>query len=106
MFTAMTRAKFKTFVLGVNSDVMSTLCAEFEEVKNKNYMLDFVYPTADVLKEMQSIAKVESKKMDTVQRVYSDIGNDMDITLELLKEQVGAASIKDLINELKKYADE
>lgn len=106
LFTAMTRAKFKTFVLGVNSDVMSTLCAEFEEVKNKNYMLDFVYPTADVLKEMQSIAKVESKKMDTVQRVYSDIGNDMDITLELLKEQVGAASIKDLINELKKYADE
>lgn len=105
LFTAMTRAKFKTVVLGVNSEVMETLCAEFEEVKSKNYMLDFVYPTEDVLKKMQSIAKVETEKMDTVQRVYNDVGNDTDITLEVLKEQMGAASMKDLIKELQKYLD-
>lgn len=106
LFTAMTRAKFKTYVLGVKSEVMDTLCSEFEEVKSKNYTLDFVYPTKDVLEEMQSIARVETEKMDKVQRVYKDVGENTDITLEVLKEQVGAASIKDLIKELEKYLDE
>lgn len=106
LFTAMTRAKFKTVVLGANSEVMDTLCAEFQEVRNKEYMLDFVYPTEDVLRKMQSIAKVESEKMDTVQRVYNDVGDDTDITLEVLKEQMGAASMKDLIKELQKYLNE
>ena len=65
-----------------------------------------MYPTKDVLQEMKSIAKVESEKIDTIQKVYKDVGNDTDITLEVLKEQIGVASIKDLIKELEKYSDE
>ena len=44
LFTAMTRAKFKTYVYGVTSEVMMTLYEEYEEVKKKNYLLEFVYP--------------------------------------------------------------
>lgn len=106
LFTAMTRAKFKTYVYGVQGDVMETLNAEYQEVQEKNYTLDFVYPTQDVLREMKSIAKVESEKIDTIQKLYKDIGNDTDITLEILKEQVGATSGKDLIKELMKILDE
>lgn len=106
LFTAMTRAKFKTYVYGVDGEVMETLKAEYQEVRDKNYLLDFVYPTKDVLQEMKSIAKVESEKIDTIQKVYKDVGNDTDITLEVLKEQIGVASIKDLIKELEKYSDE
>ena len=106
LFTAMTRAKFKTYVYGIESDVMTSLDEEYQEIKDKNYMLYFTYPTKDVLKEMKSIAKVESKKMDTIQKVYKDVGNDTDITLEILKEQLGAASIKELIRELEKFSDD
>lgn len=106
LFTAMTRAKFKTYVYGTAGDVMETLCSEYEEVKEKNYTLDFDYPTLDVLKEMQSIAKVESEKMDTIEDVYKKVGTNTDVTIEVLKEQVGATSIEDLIRKLKKYSDE
>ena len=37
LFTAMTRAKFKTYVYGINGDVMETLCSEYEEVKAVPY---------------------------------------------------------------------
>ena len=106
LFTAMTRAKFKTYVYGVEGDVMETLSAEYQDVCNKNYLLDFVYPTEDELKEMKSIAKKESEKMDTKKKVYKDIGNNTEITLEVLKEQIGVASLKDLIKELEKYPNE
>lgn len=106
LFTAMTRAKFKTYVYGTNDEVMETLCLEYQEVKAKNYTLDFNYPTLDVLKEMQSIAKVESEKMDTIEDVYKRVGTNTDVTIEVLKEQVGVTSIEDLIRELRKYSDE
>lgn len=106
LFTAMTRAKFKTYVYGIESDIMTSLNEEYQEIKEKNYMLDFTYPTREVLRQMKSIAKVESKKMDTIQKVYKDVGNDTDITLEILKEQLGTPSIKDLIKELERFSDE
>lgn len=37
---------------------------------------------------------------------YKDVGNDTDITLEILKEQLGTPSIKDLIKELERFSDE
>ena len=106
LFTAMTRAKFKSYVYGIAGDVMDALCSEYEEVKKKNYTLDFDYPTLDILKKMQSIAKVESEKMDTIHDIYKKIGNDTDVTIELLKEQTGATSLPELIRKLEKYSDE
>ena len=44
--------------------------------------------------------------MDTIKKVYKDIGNNTEITLEVLKEQIGVASLKDLIKELEKYPNE
>ena len=90
----------------MTSDIMTSLNEEYQEIKEKNYMLDFTYPTREVLRQMKSIAKVESKKMDTIQKVYKDVGNDTDITLEILKEQLGTPSIKDLIKELERFSDE
>lgn len=106
LFTALTRAKFKAYVYGVDGDVMKSLRDEYEEVKTKKYELDFIYPTSEVLKEIQNIAKVESEKYDTFQKVYKDVGDNTDVTIEILKEQIGANSIEELIRELQKYNNE
>lgn len=106
LFTAMTRAKFKTYVYGVEGNMMETLCSEYNEITEKNYTLDFIYPTQDVLREMRSIAKVESEKADTIQKVYKDVGSDTEITIEVLKEQIGASSIDELIRRLELYKNE
>lgn len=103
LFTAMTRAKFKTYVYGVESDVMSGFKSEYEMVKQKGYTLDFVYPTKPELEKMQNIAKVETERMETIQKVYKDVGKDTEVTIEVLKEQTGASSIEELIAILQRH---
>lgn len=106
LFTAMTRAKFKTYVYGVTGDVMTSFCDEYEEVKKNGYKLAFTYPTREKLKQMQSIAKIESEKMDAVQKVYKDVGDDSSVIIEVLKEQLGVSNIRELIEHLEKSTDD
>ena len=103
LFTAMTRAKFKTYVYGVDSDAMKGFKAEYDLVKQKGYTLDFVYPTKPELETMTKTAKVETERMETIQKVYKDVGKDTAVTIEVLKEQTGASSIEDLIRILKEH---
>ena len=97
LFTAMTRAKFKTYVYGVDGEAMEGFKAEYDLVKRKEYTLDFVYPTKSELETMTKTAKVETERMETVQKVYKEVGKDTAVIIEVLKEQTGASSIKDLI---------
>lgn len=106
LFTAMTRAKFKTYVLGVEGEVMDSLSAEYNKVKENGFRLEFTYPTREKLKQMQSIAKIESERVDAVEKVYKNIGNDSAVTIEVLKEQLGVTNIKELIALLGERSDE
>ena len=103
LFTAMTRAKFKVYVYGVAGKVMDTLKDEYEEVKKENFTLAFTYPTEQQLKKIRTIAKKEAKNADTFERVFKDLKDDKELTIEILKEQIGASSIDELINKLKEY---
>ena len=104
MFTAMTRAKFKVYILGVAGSVMTTLINEFGEVKEKNFTLDFRYPTEGELYKMQTIAKTEAKNADTYEKAFKSLKDNKELTIEILKEQVGAGSIEELIGKLREYS--
>lgn len=103
LFTAMTRAKFKVYVYGVSGDVMDTLKDEYEEVKKENFTLAFTYPTEEELEKIRTIAKKEAKNADTFTRVFKDLKDDKELTIEILKEQTGARSIDELIGKLREY---
>lgn len=105
LFTAMTRAKFKVYVYGVTGNVMDTLKDEYEEVKKENFTLAFTYPTEKQLEKIRTIAKKEAKDADTFARVFKDLKDDKELTIEILKEQTGARSIDELIGKLKEYTD-
>lgn len=105
LFTAMTRAKFKVYVYGVCGNVMDTLKDEYEEVKKENFTLAFTYPTEKQLEKIRTIAKKEAKSADTFTRVFKDLKDDKELTIEILKEQTGARSIDELIGKLREYTE-
>lgn len=88
LFTAMTRSKAWVRVVGVGSQMME-LKKEYEKVKDKNFTLDFVYPTEEQRKylnivnrdvshaEKENIAKRRQSVADLLQdledgRIYVD----------------------------------
>lgn len=102
LFTAMTRAKFKTYVLGEEGKTMKALASEYEAIQENDFTLSFVYPKEEELKQMQSIAKKESEQVDKMQKVIKDTNGDADIIYKALKEQVGASDLEELFSILKK----
>lgn len=72
LFTAITRSKAWVRVLGVGEN-MNKLLEEYNEVKRKNFTLDFVYPNKEQREKMNLInrdmstaerAKIEKSKLD------------------------------------------
>ncbi|MFM6200632.1 MAG: ATP-binding domain-containing protein, partial [Dolichospermum sp.] len=59
LFTAMTRSKAWLRVLGYGEE-MKGLVAEFEEVKSRNFVLEFTYPTEQERKQMKVINRDKS----------------------------------------------
>jgi len=109
IFTAMTRAKFMVYLYGVatgESSVMNSYEAELEAVKSNDYELRFIYPTEKELKEMRSIAKVESEKYDNINKASRVLGNDIESTLEILKAQLKIESEDELIEYLKRKSED
>ena len=109
IFTAMTRAKFMVYLYGVatgESSVMNSYEAELEAVKSNDYELRFIYPTEKELKEMRSIAKVESEKYDNINKASRVLGNDIESTLEILKAQLKIESADELIEYLKRKSED
>ena len=106
LFTAMTRAKFKVYILGMASPAMTTLINEYEEIREKDFTLDFIYPTDVQLKEMKTIVKSEAKNADTYEKAYKSLKDNKELTIEILKQQVGAGSIEELIGKLKEFNED
>ena len=105
LFTAMTRAKFKVYIYGVESSAMTTLINEFNEIKEKNFTLDFRYPTENELHKMKTIAKTEAKNANSYEKAFKSLKDNKELTIEILKEQVGAGSIAELIGKLQEYSE-
>lgn len=103
LFTAMTRAKFKVYIFGAAGPALTTLINEFNEIKEKNFTLDFTYPTEKELREMRTIAKTEAKNADSYEQAFRRLKDNKELTIEILKEQIGAESIAELINKLQEY---
>ena len=105
LFTAMTRAKFKVYISGTAGSAMTTLINEFKEIREKDFTLDFRYPTEEELRKMRTIAKTEAKNADTYEKAFKSLKDNKELTIEILKEQVGAGSIAELIGKLKEYSE-
>ena len=106
IFTAMTRARFKVYLLGAGN--MQTFIDEAAAVKDNNYMLDFTYPTRAQLQEMSIIAKTEmqtAKDYETIVDLFKNIKTNPGLIQEILLEQMGAGSLEELVELLKESED-
>jgi superfamily I DNA and RNA helicase len=86
LFTAMTRAKVRCYVCGVE---INNIIEEIEEVKNNNYKLSFKYPTEKEMKNINKLSKKESDIAYKYNKALEDIKKllkDENISKELLKD--------------------
>ena len=104
LFTAITRSKAWVRVLGHGND-MDKLCEEYTRIQDKEYRLDFKYPTDEEMKKMNLLNRdinpevereltAANRKISTLvtalERGSLDI-NDLDAdTLKRLKEVISA----------------
>lgn len=98
IFTAMTRARFKVYVLGTKG--MDCFIKEAETVKNNHYTLDFRYPSKSELKKMSTIAQTEiknAKDYETISDLFKSMKNNPALIKEILLEQMGASSIEEFL---------
>ena len=99
IFTAMTRARFKVYVLGTKG--METFVKESEMVKNNNYTLSFCYPTKAELRKMSTIAQTEiknAKDYETITDLFKSMKSNPALIKEILLEQMGASSLEELLS--------
>ena len=106
LFTAMTRARFKVSIIGVESAALATLSTECSEIKNHNFTLEFRYPNRSELEAMRTIAKEDAKNAETFGDAFKKLKGRTDMTVEILKEQLGVSSIDELISKLQEWKDE
>lgn len=103
LFTAITRSKAWIRVLGVG-DAMDKLIEEYNRVKNHNFTLEFIYPTAEERRHMnivnRDVSSTEKEEIAKSNKMLMSI-------LEKLKN--GEIYIQDLdknqLSELYKYMD-
>ncbi|MEA5554255.1 ATP-binding domain-containing protein [Anabaena cylindrica UHCC 0172] len=103
LFTAITRSKAWIRVLGYGED-MKGLIEEFEEVKRRNFVLEFTYPTEDERKNMnvinrdinpkerEGITKQQRNMKELVQGLEAGTVQKEDLQPELIEK------LKDLIS--------
>lgn len=99
IFTAMTRARFKVYVLGTKG--METFVKESEMVKNNNYTLSFCYPTKAELRKMSTISQTEiknAKDYETITDLFKSMKSNPALIKEILLEQMGASSLEELLS--------
>lgn len=98
IFTAMTRARFKVYLLGTTN--MQSYIKEAEIVKNNDYRLSFVYPTRAELQKMSTIAKTEIKSAKDYENfidLLKNLKGNPALLKEILLEQLGVGSLDEVI---------
>ena len=102
----MTRARFRVSILGVESPAVRTLISEYDEVNKHNYMLCFNYPTLKELEKIRTIAKEDAENAEAYGKAYQNLKGRTQMTVEILKEQLGASSMEELIQKLQGFRNE
>jgi len=98
LFTAITRSKAWVRVLGIG-DEMSQLIAEFEEVKNHDFTLDFNYPTKAQRKHMNIVNRdMTENEKNKVKRTKTNLNDIIDLleSEQLYLEDLGETQIEKL----------
>jgi len=103
LFTAITRSKIKSYILG--SRGIEKFIEEVETVKNKQYSLDFVYPTLQELEKIHTTASKEAQNINDLLKAI-ELGKTLretnsSVMLDLLLEQTGSNNIDDLLDYIK-----
>ena len=107
IFTAMTRARFKVYLLGTSN--MQSYINEAEIVRNNDYKLSFVYPTKAELQTMSTIAKTEiqsAKDYENFIDLFKKIKNNPALLKEILVEQLGVGVIEEIIELMQENNEE
>lgn len=103
IFTAMTRAKFRVYILG-DGDYMDEILEEINEVKNKDYKLQFKCLSEQEQRSFKNKLYQDSKKADDMNKILEILNkykDDPQIYLKLLKEQGQIDDIIKLITSVK-----
>ena len=99
LFTAITRSKSWIRVLGVGPG-MEALKQEYERVKEANFCLDFVYPSAEERRHLRlvhrDVGEGERRRLEGRQRHLRELVGDLQ-NGNIIREDLGA----DLLDELK-----
>ena len=107
IFTAMTRARFKVYLLGTSN--MQSYINEAEIVRNNDYKLSFVYPTKAELQTMSTIAKTEiqsAKDYENFIDLFKHLKNNPALLKEILVEQLGVGVIEEIIELMQENNEE
>lgn len=79
LFTAMTRAKFKVYILGLGQHFINTIIKEINLVKEHNYKLEFRYPTKEEIEKCYRKVYEDNQtieKVDNVLELFSGLDDD------------------------------
>lgn len=108
LFTAMTRSKAWVRVVGVGKP-MEELEKEYEKVKEKNFTLDFVYPTEDQRKHLnivnRDVSNAEKENIAKRRKSVADLLQDLEEG-KIYFDDLGAEQIERLDRLLKQRRPE
>lgn len=93
IFTAMTRARYAVWLMGMSQ--VKLFEKEIESVKNKNYSLDFTYPTIPQLDEIKTYGESESVNEKKVRNVAKEIG-----ALKKMNPDLAKKLLMDLLSDI------
>ncbi len=102
IFTAMTRARFRVYLLGGGE--MQTIIDEVQAVRDNDYKLHFTYPTRAELKKISIIAKTEIKNAKTSQELVellASLKSNPELLKEILLSELGTGSLEGLFDALR-----
>lgn len=108
IFTAMTRAKFKVYILG-DGKYMDDLCSEISSVQENNYMLNFKCLSLEEQRIFKNKLYADSKKADDIQKMLETLTsyeNDPELYIKLIKEQENYKEILEKLKHLLNHEEE
>ena len=93
IFTAMTRARYAVWLMGMNQ--IKSFEKELEEVEKRDYVLAFTYPTEQEMEKIKTYGELESVNERKMKNVVNDINDLTKISPELARK-----FLQDILNDL------
>ena len=107
LFTAMTRSKFLVYILDSNGSTKYD--HEIEKVIEKNYTLEFEYPTKRQMQNIRTNSKAEITAIKSMNNAVKSFRNvvvhNKKLEIELLLQQTGKENIDELIEYISEMKD-